>query len=102
MGQEAASLKADLKKVRKPFPMLALNDSLIKTAQYHASDIATKNAALSHTSTNGTDFGSRMKKAGIKYCASENISITSQSILIAAASLYLDIGLPSQGHRKTF
>jgi hypothetical protein len=99
-GEEAASLRKDLNK-SGPLPMLALNNSLIKTAQYHASDIATKNAAPSHTSTDGTDFSSRMKKAGIKYCANENISITSHGSLIAVLLLYLDIGLPSQGHRKT-
>ena len=41
-----------------------------------------------------------MNRAGIKYCANENISISSQSILLSVLLLYLDIGLPNLGHRK--
>jgi uncharacterized protein YkwD len=37
---------------------------------------------------------------GIKYCAAENISLSSQSILLSTVLLYLDIGLPGLGHRK--
>jgi hypothetical protein len=98
--QEAQSLKADLLKAGS-LPMFKLNDALIVTAQLHASDIGGKRAPIGHTSTNGMDFGSRMKRAGIKYCASENISLSSQSILLSVALLYLDIGLPGLGHRKT-
>jgi uncharacterized protein YkwD len=82
-------------------PMFALSDKLTRTAQSHAYDISGKRAAPSHTSTNGTEFGERMKKAGIKYCASENISVSSQSPLLAVLLLYLDIGLSDLGHRKT-
>ena len=46
------------------------------------------------------DFGTRMKQAGIKYCANENISLSSQSVLLSVLLLYLDIGLPGLGHRK--
>ncbi len=98
--QEAQSLKADLLKAGS-LPMFKLNDALIITAQSHASDIGGKKAPIGHTSTNGNDFGSRMKKAGIKYCASENISLSSQSILLSTTLLYLDIGLAGLGHRKT-
>lgn len=97
---EAKSLKADLVKTG-PLPMFALNNALIKTAQLHALDISVKKAPPSHTSTNGTDFGARMKSAGIKYCANENIAISSQGSLIAVLLLYLDIGLPNLGHRKS-
>ena len=97
---EAKSLQADLLKTG-PLPMFALNHSLIKTAQSHAFDISAKKAQPSHTSTNGTDFGARMKSAGIKYCANENIAISSQGSLIAVLLLYLDIGLPNLGHRKS-
>jgi hypothetical protein len=96
---EAQSLKADLLRAGS-LPMFKLNEALVITAQLHATDIGGKKAALSHTSTNGTDFGSRMKRSGIKYCASENISLSSQSIMLSMALLYLDIGLPSLGHRK--
>lgn len=98
--QEAQSLKTDLLRAGS-LPMFTLNEALVITAQGHASDIGRKKAPLGHTSTDGTDFGSRMKRAGIKYCASENISLSSQSILLSMALLYLDIGLSSLGHRKT-
>lgn len=96
---EARGLKADLAKTGK-LPMFALNTILINTAQAHASDIAYKKAPLSHNSTNGIDFGTRMKQAGIKYCANENIFLSSQSVLLSVLLLYLDIGLPGLGHRK--
>lgn len=96
---EAQSLKVDLIKARS-LPMFTLNQLLISTAQLHAPDIGGKRAPIGHTSTNGTDFGARMKKAGIRYCASENISLSSQSILLSTVLLYLDIGLPGLGHRK--
>ena len=96
---EARGLKADLIKAGK-LTMFALNTILINTAQAHATDIAYKKASLSHTSTNGMDFGTRMKQAGIKFCANENISLSSQSVLLSVLLLYLDIGLPGLGHRK--
>ena len=97
---EAISLKKDLLRVGK-LPMFVLNETLVGTAQAHASDIGGKKAPLSHTSTNGTDFGTRIKKSGIRYCANENISLSSQSILLSLILLYLDIRLPDMGHRKT-
>jgi uncharacterized protein YkwD len=42
-----------------------------------------------------------MKRAGIHTCASENISIGYQEVLMSVVLLYLDIGLPEMGHRKT-
>jgi hypothetical protein len=97
---EAKSLKSDLWKAGS-LPMFTLNSILIGTAQAHASDIGTKKAAIGHNSTNGTDFGTRMRRAGIKFCANENISLSGQTILLSTILLYLDIGLPGQGHRKT-
>ena len=99
-GKESASLHSDLIKTG-PLPMFALNDKLLQTSQMHANDITSHSAMASHTSTNGTDFGSRMKKAGIKTCANENIAVSSQSTLLSVILLYLDIGLPERGHRKS-
>ncbi len=96
---EAISLKKDLLSTGK-LPMFLLNEKLVGTAQSHAFDIANQKAIPSHNSTNGADFSSRMKKAGIQHCASENISVSSQSILLSVILLYLDIQLPEQGHRK--
>lgn len=97
---ESRSLRSELLTMA-PLPAFRLNPTLQVTAQSHASDIGNKNAPISHNSTNGTDFGTRIKKAGIRYCASENISLSSQSILLSVVLLYLDIGLPDLGHRKT-
>lgn len=99
-GPEARSLREDLVRTG-PLPMFALSDALTRTAQLHASDIASKKAAPGHTSTDGTDFGTRMRKAGIRHCANENISVSSQGSLLAVLLLYLDIGLPNLGHRKS-
>ena len=96
---EAKTHKVDLLKAGR-LPMFGLNQTLIKTAQSHASDIAYKKSPLSHNSTNGIDFGTRIRLAGIKYCANENISLSSQSILLSVLLLYLDIGVPGLGHRK--
>lgn len=97
---ESRSLRLELLKM-SPLPAFQLNSTLIGTAQAHASDIGDKEAPLSHSSTNGTDFGTRIKKAGIHFCAGENISLSSQSILLSVVLLYLDIDLPDLGHRKT-
>lgn len=97
--REASSLRVDLLK-KGPLPMFFLNETLTKTAQLHSSDIARKKSPISHNSTNGTGFGSRMKQVGIQNCASENISLSSQSVLLSLVLLYLDIGLPDLGHRK--
>jgi hypothetical protein len=97
---ESRSLKADILYAGQ-LPMFSLNETLVKTAQAHASDIARKRSPLSHNSTDGTDFGTRIKRAGIRNCANENISLSSQSVLLSVLLLYLDIGLPAFGHRKT-
>lgn len=97
---EALSLELTLTQAGT-LPMFVLNTALVKTAQAHAGDIAARNASPSHTSTNGTDFSTRMKLAGIRRCASENISLSSQSVLLSVVLLYLDIDLPNLGHRKT-
>jgi hypothetical protein len=96
---ETHSLRADLFYAGR-LPMFSLNEILIKTAQLHASDICRRKSPLSHTSTDGTDFGTRMRRAGIRACANENISLSSQSVLLSVLLLYLDIGLPNLGHRK--
>ncbi len=98
-GAEARSLREDLIKTG-PLPMFRLNPRLVNTAQSHADDIAGSRTAPGHTSTNGTDFSTRMRNAGIKNCANENIAVSSQHVLLSVLLLYLDIGLPERGHRK--
>jgi hypothetical protein len=99
-GPESESLYKDLLS-NGSLPMFTLNTTLTRTAQAHATDITSKSARPGHNSTDGTDFGTRMKRAGIRACANENIAITSQSTLLSVLLLYLDIGLPDKGHRKS-
>jgi uncharacterized protein YkwD len=96
---EAKSLRTELS-TAPALPMFRLNTVLTGTAQAHSDDIARKKSPISHTSTDGTAFGARMKRAGIRFCASENISLSSQGVIIAVALLYLDINVPDLGHRK--
>lgn len=98
-GSEAKSLQKDLMSAGS-LPMFSMNTTLINTAQAHANDIARHQSPISHNSTNGTEFGSRLRKAGIKYCASENLSLGSD-IVLSVVLLCLDIGLSDAGHRKT-
>lgn len=99
-GPDSKTLYQDLMKTG-PLPMFSLNGALIATAQAHARDIGLGGKPASHNSSNGTNFGTRMKNAGIRACASENIAISSQSVLVAVLLLYLDIGLAEKGHRKS-
>jgi len=97
---EARSLELHLSRVG-PLPMFSLNPVLVKTAQAHANDMADKQAGPSHISSNGASFARRMQMAGIYRYAKENISISSQGVLLAVVLLYLDINLPEMGHRST-
>jgi hypothetical protein len=99
-GPDAKSLKEDLLNTGS-LPMFTLNNALLKTSLAHAKDISRKPSPPSHNSTDGTDFGTRMNRAGIKTCASENIAIGYQEVLVSVILLYLDIGLPEHGHRKS-
>jgi len=99
-GSYAESLKATLYKTN-PLPLFRLNDTLIRLAQGHASDIAGKKAATGHNSTNGQSFGDRMKKGGIRVCSAENTSLSALGMVMSISLLYLDIGLPGLGHRNT-
>lgn len=96
---EARSLQKDLA-TQEPLPMFILNPALVQTAQLHAMDIGRNKSPISHNSSDGTDFGTRIKRAGIRKCANENISVASQTLSLALVLLYLDIGLPNLGHRK--
>lgn len=97
---EAKSLKSDLQQA-KPLPMFSLNEKLVKTAQAHADDIGKNKFKPGHNSTKGVDFGARMEKEGIKICAAENVTLSNEQIIMAVVMLYLDIGVPGLGHRKT-
>jgi hypothetical protein len=99
-GKYSVSLKEDLRAAGN-LPLFGLNDTLITAARSHAMDIGEKKATVSHTSTNGTSFSSRLQQAGIRNCGSENMSLGNGNVLMAIAMLYLDHGLENLGHRKT-
>lgn len=99
-GRNSKSLYTDLIRV-SPLPMFRLHNKLNKSAQAHSDDMGMQANFFSHNSSNGQTFGDRMKALGINtYCA-ENISMGQQSILLSVVLLYLDIGVPDLGHRKT-
>ncbi|MFM9021284.1 MAG: CAP domain-containing protein [Sediminibacterium sp.] len=99
-GPEA---RAMLKEVLETgtLPMYEPHRVLIKLARDHAQDLASKKAPLSHNSTNGTPFGTRMLRGGVNTCAAENLSLGSQGILLSVVLLYLDKGLVPAAHRQT-
>lgn len=96
---EAKTLKAELTS-KVSLPLFTINPILTATSQSHATDIASNNLGLSHSSSSGKDFSTRMRQAGIQRCAAENIAMANDNILLALAFLYLDVGLKEAGHRK--
>ncbi|HAK11841.1 MAG TPA: hypothetical protein DIW54_14355 [Chitinophagaceae bacterium] len=99
-GSYANSLKETLYNAQ-PQPFLKLNETLIKVARTHANDNAQNPDAPTHTARDGESFEQRIKNAGIRYCAGENISMGHADVLLDLLLLYLDKDLPSLGHRKT-
>ena len=98
-GNYANSLKRELYQSNRLL-LFTLNKTLLETSKNHALDISKHQLTPSHNSSNGDSFSLRITKAGIKYCAGENISIGNQSVLLSLILLLLDINLPELGHRK--
>jgi hypothetical protein len=96
----SASLKSDLYNAPS-LPILLPNRNLFSLAGNHASDLARKKSAPSHSSTNGNSFQERMLQAKIVRCAGENISFGPKNAVLALVLLYIDEGLPDMGHRKS-
>ncbi len=82
-------------------PLLRINDTLTHIAQSHADDIGLKKAPFQHTSTDGTTFQKRFKRAGLRNYGGENISLGGGKMLLSLVMLYLDHGLEFPGHRRT-
>lgn len=94
------SLKTDL--YNSPaLPAFKLNSTLIGTAQAHASDIGLKKGTPGHISSDGRTFVERIKEAGIKNCAGENVSLGDVDPILSLVLLYIDYGIPTLGHRKS-
>lgn len=99
-SRNSSSLKAELYKL----PVLSLmkpNVDLLRMSDEHASASAKKNVGPSHTSPNGSNFQDRVTKAGIKYCAGENISFGRWNPTLSLVLLYIDEGVSGLGHRKS-
>jgi hypothetical protein len=98
-GDFFTSLKEDFSKADS-LPLLKLNEALVQMAENHSKDITSNSDKPSHTSTNGDSFMERFKKSGLKKCGGENISYGSDNPAFLLTLLYLDVGVPSLGHRK--
>lgn len=98
-GDNLLSLKKDFSNINT-LPLLVLNFTLTEMAKKHALDITSHNAIPSHNSTNGDSFADRAKKNKLKTCGGENISYGANKAVFLLALLYLDINVPTLGHRK--
>jgi uncharacterized protein YkwD len=98
-GKYAQSLMKELGHL-EALPFLAPTANLSLAAGEHVKDLVKHNGRISHSSSDGSSFSVRMRKAGVNTCAAENISLGEESTLVALLLLYLDIGLPDMGHRK--
>ena len=98
-GKYAQSLIKELGHL-EALPFLAPAANLSTAAGEHVRDLVKQNGRISHSSSDGSSFSARMRKAGVNTCAAENISLGEESTLVALLLLYLDIGLPDMGHRK--
>ena len=99
-SRNSNSLKAELYR-QLSLSMLKPNVDLLRMSQEHASASASKKVGPSHTSPNGFTFQDRVTKAGIKYCAGENISFGRWNPTLSLVLLYIDEGVSELGHRKS-
>lgn len=92
------SLEKDLN-ITNALPLVKPNLKLLNTSLSLAKELATQNASPSHTSPSGATFPDRMKAAGIRNCAGENISFGPQNPVLMLVLLYIDQNVPGLGHR---
>lgn len=98
-GVYLSSLASDVSEVTS-LPLLKLNPILIKMAKDHSIDITSHDDGPSHNSSNGDTFSDRFKNNLLKKCGGENISYGSDDPTFLLTLLYLDVDVPSLGHRK--
>ena len=96
----AKSLLSDLNN-QVPISLVAPSELLANTSKEQANDIAFRQKAISHSSSDGRNFQQRMKDAGVTTCAGENILEGNKDALKAVVILLIDQGVPGKGHRKT-
>ncbi|MDA3616716.1 CAP domain-containing protein [Polluticaenibacter yanchengensis] len=94
------SLKADMYK-QGATSMYRLNDTLMRLATNHNKYLSKTFPNLSHDGANGVTMQNRFVKAGLTSGA-ENIGLGIHNTIYTLVLLYLDLDVPSLGHRKTF
>ncbi len=94
------SLATDLKK-SPALPLFKPTEILYSASIAHARDLAIKQKRLSHSSSSGEDFITRVKKAGIRGCAAENLYEGKDDALKGVILLLIDQNVPDLGHRKS-
>lgn len=98
-GANWKSLQKELKNA-KPLKAFAAHPILFNTATAHAKDLSST-GKLSHNSSNGDDFFTRITKSGLQGCAGENINYSTMNTAAEGVILLmLDIGVADLGHRK--
>lgn len=97
-SKNAETLKAVFE-LNESLSAYVLNYKLIKLAKKQSKDNV-QQGHLNHNSAKGKPFSIRIKEAGIRFCASENIANGPPNMLFELTLLYLDIGVPGLGHRK--
>lgn len=98
-GKEAKSLEKDLHASPK-LNLLAFSLAASDAAKLHCADLALKQNGIGHNSSDGKNFSTRMRLAGITKCAAENIYTGKNEPLLSLIMLLLDLGLEVPGHRK--
>ena len=98
-GKEAKSLEKDLYASAK-LGLLSFSLAASDAAKLHCADLALKQNGIGHNSSDGKNFSTRMRLAGITKCAAENIYTGKNEPLLSLIMLLLDLGLEVPGHRK--
>lgn len=98
-GKEAKSLEKDLHASPK-LNLLSFSLAASDAAKLHCADLALKQNGIGHNSSDGKNFSTRMRLAGITKCAAENIYTGKNEPLLSLIMLLLDLGLEVPGHRK--
>lgn len=98
-SKSSLSLLQDLSKIDN-LPALIHTEHLTNIAKSHSFDLSQNKKNLSHHSSNGKDFASRMQDAGITTCAGENLLMGEQNPLVSLILLLIDHNVPGYGHRK--
>jgi len=98
-GKEAKSLEKDLKASAK-LNLLSFSLAASDAAKIHCADLTLKQNGIGHNSSDGKNFSTRMRLAGITKCAAENIYTGKNEPLLSLIMLLLRLGTGSPGAQK--